>query len=149
LQALAGPVVILDGRDCAVLARQLVEAIRLGYTVRDRPPPRALLDLAGRLNVIARGSGEDRDDCQDTGHDGPGRFRVSLPLPSSGQPATGLTVAEAARLGAVSEGYLRKLIRRGDIEASRDGRSAGYLVRADSVAAWASQRREERDRKAA
>ena len=48
----------------------------------------------------------------------------------------------------MSTGYLRRLIRQGDVEASRDRRGA-YLVHMDSLAAWLSRRRKERDRKAA
>ncbi|HMH91906.1 MAG TPA: helix-turn-helix domain-containing protein [Streptosporangiaceae bacterium] len=56
---------------------------------------------------------------------------------------TWLTAGEAARAAGVSAGHMRRLIRRGAIEADRgDGRT--YAVNTDSLAAWLGQRREER-----
>ena len=56
------PVVVIDGRqltpaELALLGRHLAEAIKAGYTVRGKPAPRDVLDLAVAVNRWAAGTG--------------------------------------------------------------------------------------------
>jgi hypothetical protein len=140
---LSGPSVVLDGDACAALAPWLVRAVRV-YVARGVPPPRPLLDLADEVSRAARF----RADAQATARCGTGQFRSEPFSRPSDQPEW-LTVREAARVAAVSEGYVRRLARRRDVEASR-GRSSAWLIDAGSLTAWAGSRnRKERKRKAA
>jgi hypothetical protein len=134
-----GPVVIVAGPEGQVLRRQLAAAIYAAYTVHRKPPPRVLLDFAADLQ---RTFPEPLSE--------PARFRVSVPVAVSGQPV--ISVADAARGAAVSTGYVRRMLRRGDIESvPRDSENAPYLVLRDSFDLWLSdrQRRREHDAEAA
>lgn len=52
-----------------------------------------------------------------------------------------LSVTQAAGLAGVSEGYMRRLVRRGCFTATRSGqRGAGWLLDGGQVAAWAAER---------
>lgn len=141
MKALSGPVVVLDGTDCAVLGQQLADTIQLAYNARGAPPPRALLDFSVALNRLARGSQQA----------GPGRETIGFPagpsLPASAQPVM-LTATEAARIAEVSVQYRRKCLRRGDLRGSR-GRKGAWRVDAVEVAAWVGRRREEDDHRRA
>ena len=134
-----GPVVIVAGAEGRVLRRQLTAAVYAAYTAHRRPPPRVLLDFAADLDrAFPEPSLE------------PARFRAAAPVPASGQPV--ISVAAAARVAAVSTGYVRRLCRRGDIETMPRGCPGGpYSVLADSFELWLSdrQRRKERDAEAA
>lgn len=145
MDSLDGPVIILDGADCAVLGRQLVEAIRLGYTRRGGAPPHALLEFADRVNAIARF----RATAQASpGHE-TGRFPVSPSLPSSDQEPVWLTATEAARIAEVSVQLMRMCLRKGHLKGTRGHRSA-WRVDAVDLAAWmVSRRRDDDDTKAA
>ncbi len=148
MEVLGGPVVVLDGADCAVLGRQLVEALRLGYVARGAAPPRALLDFADQVNRADRSSASGSAwACRSGPVAEPRNPPAAGGPPSSGQPV--LTATEAARAAEVSAGYLRRVLRRGDVEASRGGPRGSWLVHTDSLAAWIGQRREETKRKAA
>jgi excisionase family DNA binding protein len=147
VDVLSGPVVILSGDDCAVLSRQLVEAIRLAYVARGRPPPRHLLDFAEEVSRAARSSATSPTAALASAAAGTVRFRTSPDLPACDEPVW-LTVTEAARVAEVSDGYMRRLARRGDVQASR-GRRSAWLIDASSLAAWISRRRKEREGKAA
>lgn len=141
---LSGPLVVLDGDACAALAPCLVQAVRL-YTARGVPPPRLLLDHA---DEVSRAAARFRADAQVTARRGTGQFRGGPSSRPFGQPEW-FTVREAARVAEVSEGYVRRLARRRDVEASR-GRSGAWLIDASSLAAWAGSRnRKERKRRAA
>ena len=72
-------------------------------------------------------------------------FRTGPDLAAWPQPVH-LTVKEAATVAELSEGYVRRVIRRGDVEASRGPR--GYTLTADSLAAWLSRRRNVRQKAA-
>jgi hypothetical protein len=151
VEVLDGPVVVVSGAEVPVLARQLVEALRLAYVVRGRAAPHALLEFTDQLSRIARGSAGSAQLPSSAPLTEPGRFRGALPVTASGQPER-LTVREAAERAEVSEGYLRRACRRRDVEASRGGPgSAGWLVDTDSLDLWIEGRRrkEHQQRKAA
>jgi hypothetical protein len=143
VELLGGPVVVLDGPDCAVLGPQLVEAIRLAYTVRSGTAPHALLDFSDQVSRIGRfrvsaeaGAGRET-----------GRLRAGLSSPSSDQPVW-LTADEAARIAGVSVQYMRRCLRRGDLKGTQGHRSA-WRVDAVGLAAWMISRRREDQHKAA
>ena len=79
MDVLSGPVVVLDSDDCAVLGRQLVEAVRLAYVARGRPPPHHLLDFASAVNRAARSS--------------PSSAKMPTPAPLTEQPRSAATRA--------------------------------------------------------
>jgi excisionase family DNA binding protein len=140
---------VLAGPECAVLGRQLADAIKYGYTARGTVAPRVLLDFAITVNRAARGSASSAvppTSAVAAELRNPGDGAV---LPSSGEPVATLTVAEAARVAEVSDRYVRKLIQRGSVEALR-GHRGTLLVRIDSLAAWLEARsRKENERRAA
>jgi hypothetical protein len=151
------PVVVVDGRqltpgELAVLGRHLAEAIKAGYTVRGKPAPRDVLDLAVAVNRWAAGTGGTgrRNDSAGHGRGAEPRNTGGQADPGvSGQPARTLSVSEAARAAQVSESYVRRLVRDEVLEV-RDGQGPGYAIFADSLAAWQERRRrKESDRKAA
>jgi hypothetical protein len=150
VDVLNGPIVILGQADCEVLGRQLAKTLQLAYGAPGRPaPPRHLLSFAAELNRITRGSGEYRENTQVRTGRGTGEFRAEPSSQSCDQPVW-LTVQEAARVAEVSPSYMRRVIRKGDVEASQGHRSA-YLVDTSSLAVWISQRerREDHDHKVA
>jgi hypothetical protein len=148
VDTLTGPAVVLDADDCVVLGRQLVDAIRLGYTSRGRPPPEMLLDFASKVNTVARASSARfRMNAQASPASGTGRPRPAPGLPRSDQPVR-LTATEAAKLAEVSVEFMRRCLRAGDPHGSRGHRSA-WLVDTAELAAWISRRRRENERKAA
>lgn len=141
MDVLGGPVVVLSGPELGELGRQLSEAIRRGWGARQAPPPRALLDLAITVNKLAgsAGSGSGRRSGMAAE---PERFRDGGLAGAWSQPAI-VSIAEAARAAEVSEGYVRRLVRRRDIEASQDRPGGAYRVQTDSLAAWMDRRRKE------
>lgn len=151
------PVVVINGRqlppaELVVFGRHLAEAIKAGYTVRGKPAPRDVLDVAVAINRWAAGiSGTGRRDGS-AGHGGGAEPRNTRARPdpgASGQPVKTLSVTEAARAAEVSESYLRRLVRDEVLEV-RDGQGPGYAICADSLAAWQERRhRRETDAKAA
>jgi hypothetical protein len=147
--------VVINGRqlgpaELEMFGRHLAEAIKAGYTVRGKPAPRDVLDVAVAINrwsAATRATGR-RDGS--TGHAGGVQPRNTRGKPDSGvsgQPAT-LSVKEAAQATQVSGSYLRRLIQDGILEV-RDGQGP-YAILADSLAAWRERRRRrETDAKAA
>jgi excisionase family DNA binding protein len=126
---LCGPVVVVSGPELEALGHQLSMAIEYAFTARGKFPPRVLLDFSVAVNRAAGGSaGSARN---------PALEGFS---PSSGQLDDTLTVADAARIMECSASYVRRLIRRGDVEASREGHQGAYLVYAESLAAWIASR---------
>jgi len=150
VRSLAGPVVVLDGRDCAVLGPVLVQVIELAYTSRGTAPNAALLEFSNRVNALKRAFPfhEFPEDAQVSGgHETakPGDWRSSR---ASDQPVM-LTATEAARIAEVSVQYMRAICRRGDeLRASRGGRKGAWLIDADDLAGWISERREVNEQKA-
>ena len=148
MEVLGGPAVVLDGADCAVLGRQLVEAIRLGYVARGRTPPRLLLDFASEVSRAARGFATVPADAQVSLRGELARVPAG-PLPSSCGEPVWLTAAEAARIAEVSVQTMRKCLRARDPRGSRGGHRSAWRVDASELAAWLSRRRKERTQKAA
>ncbi len=140
MDILSGPVVVLDGDDCVILGRQLVEAIRLAYVTRGRTPPRHLLDFANAVSRAGRSTPEFRADAQVSLGDGTAEFRDGPSLPLSDQPVR-LSVREAANLADVSEGFMRRSCRRGDVQAFQAAPGGAWVVDIASLAAWISARR--------
>ncbi len=147
MDVLSGPVVVLDGNDCAVLGPQLVAAIKLAYVTRGRPPPRHLLDFADQVNALVRAA-KGRTDAQANTPHGPAAGREWPLLPALDPEPAKLTTNEAARLAEVDARTVRKWIQKRDLEASRDHKGA-YLVDIGSLAAVIGRRRKENQRKAA
>lgn len=139
-----GVVVVLTADEADAAGRMLGEAIKYGYLARGWQVPPLLAEWRG---LLAR-SAKDRAFSQVTGGDVPAEVRDEASLPFSDQPVR-LTVKDAAFLAKVTEGYMRRLIRRGDVEAIRGHRGA-WAVDISSASVWiASQRRKEQDRNAA
>lgn len=137
MAVLGGPVLVLDGAQCAALHGALTEAIQLGYITRGILPPRVLVEHSDEVAIIARGAGQRRADAsfpQVTPGVGAADLRA-VPGQSSSQEPVTLTIGEAARWAGISEGHMRSLCRRGDVHASRAGRSA-WAVDVASVWAW-------------
>lgn len=151
MEVFDGPMVVLGGAELEVLGRQVAGAIRSGYTVRGKPPPRELLDFAIAVNRLVSGTcGTGHGDIgavQETATE-PRNTRRAPDAGGSGQPARTLTVKEAAQATKVSESYVRRLVRRGALEV-RDSHGP-IAIYADSLAAWQERRRRVvNDRKAA
>ena len=141
-----GVVIGLSRADATVLAGQLAAALQLAYGTRRVRPPRLLEEFAGEVSRAA-GAAKCRIDAKVGPGAGTARFREVPSLPASDQPVR-LSVREAANLANVSEGYMRRCCRRGDVQASQGHR--GWAVDIASLATWISaRRREERERKAA
>src|SRR5207302_3963697 len=100
------------------LGDMLVTAIRLGWVARGQMPPRLLRAFADEVSHAARSSARFRDDAQVSAGNGTARFR-SEPFPPFSEQPVRLTVREAATLAEVSEGYMRRCCRRGDVTASQ------------------------------
>ena len=149
MDVLTGPAVVLDRDDCTLLARQLVEAIRSGYTARGRPPPERLLDLANQVSTVARGAAGETTSGQLGPRPGTVPCWDAGLAPSWGQPAEGLMIPEAAALAGVCESLVRLWCRRGDVQASRGPRGAWKVDIASLAAVIAVRRRKEHERKAA
>lgn len=141
-----GVVIGLSRADATVLAGQLADTLQLAYGTRQARPPRVLEAFANEVSRAA-GSAKFRTDAQVSPRRGTAGFREAAPLPLSDQPVR-LSTKEAAFMADVSEGFMRRCCRRGDVEASQGHRGA-WAVDIASLAAWISQRRREHDRKAA
>ncbi len=100
---LDGPVLMMDGAQCAALRGALVEAIRLGYTARGSLPPRVLEEHSNEVAIIARAVEQRRADSsfpQVTPGLGAADLRTVPSKPCSQEPVT-LTIGEAARWAGV------------------------------------------------
>jgi hypothetical protein len=148
MDRLDGPALVLDAADCVILARQLVEAIRLGYTVRSRPPPERLLDFANEVSRVARSAASCRATVQVRPRRDAAERRDVAPGRDSDQPVR-LTIQEAAALAQVGESQARLWCRRGDVQASRGPRGAWEIDLVSLVAVMSARHRKEGYRKAA
>lgn len=133
-------VIVLSEAETAALARQLGEAIRLGYTARGNLPPHLLQRVA---RVVSEGL-QGPADVQVSNMAGPYEAAPGRSLPSSRQPDSTLSTDEAARLGKVHPRTIRKWIRRGRVQARRGPRGE-LRVDIASLAAWLDGRRTEHD----
>ena len=138
-----------DGRE---VHQQLAAMIHRDIA-RGLPAAPELLRFADQFGAAVQASAGSAEAPQmpSTGPRGTrGRFRGGPFLSSSAQPVR-LTVREAAHLADVSEGFMRRTCRRGDVEASRAWPQSAWAVDIASLAAWMSaRRRKEHDtRKAA
>lgn len=123
MDRLSGPALVLDQDDCVILARQLAEVIRLGYTARGRLPPAFLLGCASEVSRVARSAVRSRADMQAGLRHSTGESRVAPAETDSDQPVR-LTIRETAELAQVCESLARRWCRRGDVQASRGPRGA-------------------------
>jgi hypothetical protein len=140
-------VVTLTEDDAAVLSRQLVEAIRLAYVARGRPPPHQLLTLSTAVSQAARSFAEVRTEPQV----GTPRELAPVrggPVPSSSLEPVWLSAEEAARVGKVTVQQMRKFLRRGDLKGERSGHRGSWLVGTNELGAWLERRRKERQKAA-
>lgn len=127
--------VLLTAADCARLDALLMRALREAQ-LRDGAIPRSLLDVAADIHHLA---GEYRASVL-VGH---GSGTALAEIGSAGGSSAvmeRLTVQQAARLTGTSESYLRRLARRGDVQASRTGRRGEWQLDGGTLAAWAAGR---------
>jgi excisionase family DNA binding protein len=134
--------VILTPDEADAAGRMLGEAIKFGYLARGWPVPPLMAEWRRKL----ASSAQDRMNAQVTMGVGPHEDRGGGGVQGSEEPAR-LTVQETANLAGLSEGYVRKLIRRGAVDAVR-GQGSAWAVDIASLAAWIRQRRTERDKAA-
>ncbi|MFJ9903933.1 helix-turn-helix domain-containing protein [Streptomyces sp. NPDC101152] len=112
--------------------------------LRDGGAPQSLLEVVAPIH---RAAIEFREEMQvsagsGTGEDGNGSGTRSSVVTER------LTTQEAAQLTGLTDGYWRRLARRGDVTASRSGRRGEWVLDGSSVAAWVADRRD-RHREAA
>jgi excisionase family DNA binding protein len=127
---------LLSQQDCALLDPLLVAMLR-DLQIRDGGAPQRLYDIAA---VIRGCSAEFRasvlvNPCSGTPVDS------SDPAGGSSAPTERLTTQQAAQLTGLTDGYLRRLARRGDLTGSRSGRRGEWILDGNSVAAWAAEHR--------
>lgn len=130
-----------DEGEAALFADKLAEALKLGYGVRRAEPPWILRTAGDKLSAALGGSARFRKDAQVSARRGTGEFRDGPSSPLSDQPVR-LSIREAAQLAQVSEGLMRRLCRRKDVQAS-GGNGSPWVVDIASLAAWISRRRRE------
>lgn len=135
--------VFADASEAAAFAGQLREVVRLAYGVRQAEPPWLLRTGAEKISAAARGSAEFRTDMQVSASRGTAGFHEGRSLPLSDQPVR-LGTREAAQLAQVSEGLIRRLCRRKNVQAS-GGNGSPWAVDIASLAAWISQRRKDNE----
>jgi len=139
-------VVVLSAEDCVQLDRQLADAIRLGYLSRYARPPHTLLTLADQVHAAA----EQYRTRPATPGSGTGAVPRTAAAPSSAQEQpVWLTVSEAAAFAQVSEGYVRRLARRGEVATSRKAGNGAWLIEANGLSVWMSGRTHHELREAA
>lgn len=141
---LSGPGVFLTAEDCLSVDRHVLEAIQLAYLARRRPPPHALLALADQIHQCSE---RFRASVQVEAGSGRGDPRTGPHPPPSDQTPVWLTSSEAAGVAKISESYVRRLARRGDVEATRSGQGGAWMIDAATLQVWLSGRTEP-DRKA-
>jgi excisionase family DNA binding protein len=140
VEVLGGPVVVLGGAELEALGRQAAMPVRRGWTVRGKPAPRELLAFAITVNRLSAGTcgtstGAGHEPCAE-----PRNAQATADAGVLTEPARTLSVKEAAKATKVSESYLRRLVRIGALEV-RDSQGPGYVIFADSLAAWQERRR--------
>ena len=143
MEVLTGPAVVVTGPELEALGRQLTEAIHRGWGIRHAAPPRVLLDFAIAVSKLTPGTPGTGRPGSAAGQGAAAEPRNTSRPPGagmSGQPVKTLSVKEAAQAAEVSESYVRRLVRDGNLEV-RDSQGPGYAIYADSLAAWQEHRR--------
>ena len=142
MEVLPGPVVVLGGAELMLLGRQAARAIRAGWTVRGKPPPRELLDFAIAVNRLTAGT-------SGTGHGTSGQVR--RPLRNRGTRGERRTREHQGsrhersrskrqrRQRRSATRMLRRLVRKGALEVQDS--QWPIAIYADSLAAWQERRR--------
>jgi hypothetical protein len=126
-----------------LLRRELGHGIKSGWDERGLARPRLLFAM---LQAAARA---EHEKPQVRPGDRTAGFGGAPILPASGQPDTWLTTSEAGGLAGCSQSFMCRVVRRGDVDASR-GPGGAWRVDISSLNAWiVSRRRKESDRKAA
>lgn len=133
---IVGPGVFLSGADCARLDGVLARALRDLQMSNGHMPP-ALLDLGTDIHAAAL---EFRAEMQAAAGSGTAGFHHGRVLTTFEVSADRLTVEEVSRRIHRSTGYVRRLLRRGDIAGSRTGRRGAWSADEGSVAAWIGDR---------
>ena len=134
-----GPAITFrDEGEAAAFARQLAEAIKLGYRVRRAEPPRLLSTVRKDL-AAALASARFPLDTQVSPYGGSAEAEAGLIAPPSDQPDM-LGTELAARLANVTPRTVRTWIRERRVEARRGPRGV-LLVDLASLAAEISRRR--------
>ncbi|MEU3340687.1 helix-turn-helix domain-containing protein [Streptomyces sp. NPDC006668] len=133
----------LTARDCALLDAVLVRALR-DMQLRDGSAPQNLLEAVAPIHRAAVEFRENMQvsPCSGTAEDGNSSVKGSSVVTER------LTTQEAAQLTGLTDGYWRRLARRGDVTASRSGRRGEWILDGNSVPAWAADRKD-RSREAA
>jgi excisionase family DNA binding protein len=127
--------VLLTDAECARLDHVLMRALRDAH-MRDGGAPQWLLDVAADIHqragefrktaLVSLGSGT----VVDESGSGSGSWVGTEQL----------TVQQAANLTGASDSYLRRMARRGDVQASRSGVRGEWVFDGGSLAAWAAGR---------
>ncbi|MDI5964817.1 helix-turn-helix domain-containing protein [Streptantibioticus silvisoli] len=125
--------------DCARIDGVLVDAL-VRISRRDGGVPHDVEEVVALIHqkaaefrtsvLVDGGSGTARDESGS----------VQRPLISTER----LSTQEAAELTGVSDSYLRRLARRGDVQASQTGRRGEWVFDGSAVAAWKAGRDEVR-----
>lgn len=120
------------------LARQLVEAVRRGWGVRQVPPPVLLLRLSDEANDAARATGVSGISAGYGAARNSPRLRVEASVPLSGQPVW-LTPKEVADQAKVSAAYVRELCRE-RVLGTRDEIRKVWRIDSREAEAWMRSR---------
>ncbi len=123
--------VLLTGEDCITLGPLLKDAIKYGWQVRGWALPPELVKLSDEVHRTAR-------------------YHTSTQVnqgAGTAEPADGdesacsktITAQEAANLGNISAGYIRRLLRQRDLKGHGGGRKP-WQVDAASLQAWIADR---------
>jgi hypothetical protein len=132
-----------DEGEAADFARQLREALKLGYTVRGNHPPRLLRAARDGLSA-AFGATGGRTYPQADARRGPSGAAPARDVRLSYEPAM-LTVKEASRLAEVHPRTVRKWIERRHVEARRGPGGAHQVDMGSLTAKIISRRRKGND----
>lgn len=146
-----GPVVVLDGRDNAILNTYFGEFV-VALARRDGYVPAELTRI---VEEIRRAALQFRADMLAKPQVEPGRGSdpgTALDAASSVTRASGvserLTAAEAAQLAGVTPRMIRALAFKSVLKGTRTGHGGSWVLDADSVAAWQAGRVERANRAA-
>jgi Helix-turn-helix domain len=134
------PPAIFSGAECAQVARQLRDCLRLAYLANGLRPPAALVQHA---DAVTRAAEQFRTSWQAKASSGTSADPTIADWPILAQADHEyLPVAQAARIVGVSESYITRQLRGGHLAGARSGsHRSWWLVDAASLAAWSASRR--------